>query len=54
MYAITTCGLQIGLNHLRPESQQELVQIVVQFMQSDRNNSNTDTFHEPTTYEPHI
>ena len=23
-------------------------------MQSDQNSSKTDTFHEPTTYEPHV
>ena len=23
-------------------------------MQSDRNSSKTDTFHEPTTYTPHV
>ena len=23
-------------------------------MQSDRNSSKTDSFHKPTTYEPHV
>ena len=27
---------------------------VYSVMQSDQNSSKTDTFHEPTTYEPHV